>query len=137
MERTFVMIKPDGVRKGLVGEVISRFERIGLSILALKLVHLKREEAEKLYAVHKGKSFFEPLVNYVTSGPVVMMVLEGTGAINVVRKVMGATDPQEAQPGTIRGDFALFIEENIVHGSDSKETASREISLFFPEVSDS
>lgn len=137
MERTFVMIKPDGVRKGLVGEVISRFERIGLSILALKLVHLKREEAEELYAVHKGKSFFEPLVNYVTSGPVVMMVLEGTGAINVVRKVMGATDPQEAQPGTIRGDFALSIEENIVHGSDSKETASREISLFFPEVSDS
>jgi nucleoside-diphosphate kinase len=131
------MIKPDGVRKGLVGEVISRFERIGLSILALKLVHLKREEAEELYAVHKGKSFFEPLVNYVTSGPVVMMVLEGTGAINVVRKVMGATDPQEAQPGTIRGDFALSIEENIVHGSDSKETASREISLFFPEVSDS
>jgi nucleoside-diphosphate kinase len=98
---------------------------------------LKREEAEELYAVHKGKSFFEPLVNYVTSGPVVMMVLEGTGAINVVRKVMGATDPQEAQPGTIRGDFALSIEENIVHGSDSKETASREISLFFPEVSDS
>lgn len=137
MERTFVMIKPDGVRKGLVGEVIARFERIGLSILALKLVHLKREEAEELYAVHKGKSFFEPLVNYVTSGPVVMMVLEGTGAINVVRKVMGATDPQEAQPGTIRGDFALSIEENIVHGSDSKETASREISLFFPEVSDS
>ncbi len=137
MERTFVMIKPDGVRKGLVGEVIARFERIGLSILALKLVHLKREEAEELYSMHKGKSFFEPLVNYVTSGPVVMMVLEGTGAINVVRKVMGATDPQEAQPGTIRGDFALSIEENIVHGSDSKETALREISLFFPEIFDS
>jgi nucleoside-diphosphate kinase len=131
------MIKPDGVRKGLVGEVIARFERIGLSILALKLVHLKREEAEELYSMHKGKSFFEPLVNYVTSGPVVMMVLEGTGAINVVRKVMGATDPQEAQPGTIRGDFALSIEENIVHGSDSKETALREISLFFPEIFDS
>jgi len=137
VERTFVMIKPDGVRKGLVGEVIARFERIGLSILALKLVHLKREEAEELYSMHKGKSFFEPLVNYVTSGPVVMMVLEGTGAINVVRKVMGATDPQEAQPGTIRGDFALSIEENIVHGSDSKETALREISLFFPEIFDS
>jgi nucleoside-diphosphate kinase len=131
------MIKPDGVRKGLIGEVISRFERIGLSILALKLVHLKWEEAEELYSVHRGKSFFEPLVNYVTSGPVVMMVLEGTGAINVVRKVMGATDPQEAQPGTIRGDFALSIEENIVHGSDSKEMALREISLFFPEFIDS
>jgi nucleoside-diphosphate kinase len=131
------MIKPDGVRKGLIGEVISRFERIGFSILALKLVHLKWEEAEELYSVHRGKSFFEPLVNYVTSGPVVMMVLEGTGAINVVRKVMGATDPQEAQPGTIRGDFALSIEENIVHGSDSKEMALREISLFFPEFIDS
>lgn len=128
-----MMIKPDGVRKGLVGEVISRFEKVGLSILGLKLVHLKREEAENLYSIHRGKSFFDSLVKYVTSGPVVMMVLEGNGAINVVRKLMGATDPQVASPGTIRGDFALSIEENIVHGSDSKETAMREISIFFPE----
>ncbi len=134
MEKTFVMIKPDGVRRKLVGEIISRFEQRGLSLEALRLVRLDKKSAEELYAIHKGKPFFEPLVNYVTSGPVVMMVLGGKGAISVVRKMMGATDPQEALPGTIRGDFALSIEENVIHGSDSEKTAKREISLFFPEV---
>ena len=134
MEKTFVMIKPDGVRKKLVGEIISRFEQRGLSLEALRLVRLDKKSAEELYAIHKGKPFFEPLVNYVTSGPVVMMVLGGKGAVSVVRKMMGATDPQEALPGTIRGDFALSIEENVIHGSDSEKTAKREISLFFPEV---
>lgn len=130
-ERTFVMIKPDGVRKGLVGEIISRFEKKGLVLLKLKLLSLSREKAEELYAIHKEKPFFEPLVEYVTSGPVVVMVLEGEGAVKVVRLLVGATDPQEALPGTIRGDFALTIEENIVHASDSKESYKRESAIFF------
>ncbi len=130
-ERTFVMIKPDGVRKGLVGEIISRFEKKGLVLLNLKLLSLSRDEAEELYRIHQGKPFFEPLVKYVTSGPVVVMILEGEGAVKVVRTVVGATDPQEALPGTIRGDFALTIEENIVHASDSHESYERESAIFF------
>ncbi|MCX7831698.1 MAG: nucleoside-diphosphate kinase [Actinobacteria bacterium] len=131
VEQTFVMIKPDGVRKGLTGEIISRFERRGLVIEKLLKKTLKREEAEELYSVHRERNFFEELVNYVTSGPVVLMVVSGPSAVSVVRKMLGATDPKEALPGTIRGDFALDISENIIHGSDSLESAEREISIFF------
>lgn len=131
-ERTFVMVKPDGVRRGLVGEIISRFEKKGLVLSNLKLLSLSREEAEELYRIHQEKPFFEPLVKYVTSGPVVVMVLEGEGAVKVVRSLVGSTDPQEALPGTIRGDFALTIEENIVHASDSTESYERESAIFFP-----
>lgn len=131
VEKTFVMIKPDGVRKGLTGEIISRFERRGLVIEKLLKKTLTREEAEDLYSIHKGKNFFEELVNYVTSGPVVLMVISGPQAVSVVRKMLGATDPKDALPGTIRGDFALDISENIIHGSDSLESAEREISIFF------
>lgn len=131
MDRTFVMIKPDGVRKGLTGEIISRFERRGLVIEKLVKKTLTREEAEELYAVHRGKDFFEDLVNYVTSGPVVLMVVSGPSVIKIVRTMLGATNPVEAQPGTIRGDFATDISENIAHGSDSPESAEREIAIFF------
>ncbi|QGA54968.1 nucleoside-diphosphate kinase [Sulfolobus sp. E5-1-F] len=131
MQRTFVMIKPDGVRRGLVGEIISRFERRGLKIVSLKMVKMSREVAEKLYEEHKGKSFFEELVNYVTSGPVVCIVIEGDDVVQVIRRMIGNTDPKEAPPGTIRGDYALSKSENVIHASDSIEKAQREISLFF------
>jgi len=130
-ERTFVMIKPDGVRRGLIGEIINRFERRGLKIVALKMVKMDRKTAELLYEEHKGKSFFEDLINYVTSGPVVCMVIEGEDAVQVVRRMIGNTDPKEAPPGTIRGDFALSKSENIIHASDSLEKAKREMSIFF------
>jgi len=131
MERTFVMIKPDGVQRGLIGEIISRLERKGLKIVAMKMINVDRELAEKHYAEHKEKPFFNNLVQYITSGPVVAMVVEGKNAIKVVRTLVGATDPVEAQPGTIRGDFGLDIGRNIIHASDSLESAEREISLFF------
>lgn len=131
IERTFVMIKPDGVRRGLIGEIINRFERRGLKIVALKMVKMDRKTAELLYEEHKGKSFFEDLINYVTSGPVVCMVIEGEDAVQVVRRMIGNTDPKEAPPGTIRGDFALSKSENVIHASDSLEKAKREMSIFF------
>jgi len=127
------MVKPDGVCRGLVGEVISRIEKVGLKIVALKMVQLKRQQAEQLYRVHQGKPFYEKLISYVTSAPVVLMVVEGKDAITVVRKIIGATDPVKASPGTIRGDFSLSIERNVVHASDSKETADYEIGLFFSD----
>lgn len=130
-ERTFVMIKPDGVRRGLIGEIINRFERRGLKIVALKMIKMDRKTAELLYEEHKGKSFFEDLINYVTSGPVVCMVIEGEDAVQVVRRMIGNTDPKEAPPGTIRGDFALSKSENVIHASDSLEKAKREMSIFF------
>jgi len=130
-ERTFVMVKPDGVQRGLVGEVISRLERRGLKIVAMKMLWVDRELAEKHYAEHVGKPFFPSLISYITSGPSVAMVVEGESAIQVVRSMLGKTDPKEASPGTIRGDFALFTGRNIVHGSDSPASAQREISLFF------
>lgn len=133
MNRTFAMVKPDGVEKGLVGEIISRFEKKGLKIVALKIMKITPELAEKHYSEHKGKPFFADLVNFITSGPVVAMVLEGENVIPIVRTMMGATDPQDAAPGTIRGDLALTIDENIIHGSDSLESAKREIGLFFKE----
>jgi len=130
-ERTFVMIKPDAVQRGFVGEIISRFERKGVKLVAMKLVSVSRELAEKHYEVHRGKPFFEPTVKYITSSPVVAMVLEGNNAIEMVRSMMGKTDPQQAAMGTIRGDYGQFIGRNIVHGSDSKETAEFEINLWF------
>ncbi len=134
MERTFTMIKPDGVRKSLIGEVVRRYENAGLKIIGLKLMRLSREKAEELYSIHKGKPFYGELVDFIISGPVVPMVVEGDNAVNRVREIMGATNPKEAAPGTIRGDFAEEISENIVHGADSTESANREIPIFFGEV---
>jgi nucleoside-diphosphate kinase len=131
VERTFVMIKPDAVQRGLVGEIVARFERKGLDVTALVRCQLTREQAEANYAEHLGKPFYESLVAYVTSGPVVMMILEGEKAVSVARTLIGATDPAEAAPGTIRGDLGLTLDSNIVHGSDSAESAAREIALFF------
>ncbi len=131
MERTFVMIKPDGVQRGLIGEIISRIERKGLKIVAMKMLSVGRELAERHYEEHREKPFFRSLVEYITSGPVVAMVVEGKNAVRVMRKLVGATDPQEADPGTIRGDFGMDIGRNVIHASDSHESAEREISLFF------
>jgi len=128
------MVKPDGVRKSLAGEIIKRYERAGLKLIALKLVRLSQEKAEELYSIHKGKPFYNELVDFIISGPVVPMVLEGENAVNRVRDIMGATNPKEAAPGTIRGDFAEEISENIVHGADSVESANREIPVFFSEI---
>ena len=130
-EQTFVMIKPDGVQRGLVGNIINRFERKGIKLVAMKLVSVSKDLAEKHYGVHKGKPFFEPTVKYITSSPVIAMVLEGENAIEIVRKMLGKTNPSEAASGTIRGDFGQFIGRNIVHGSDGKNTAEFEINLWF------
>lgn len=132
-ERTFLMIKPEGVERGLVGEIISRFERQGFKIVALKLTRLSRELAERLYAEHRGKDFFEPLVSYITSGPVVPFVIEGEDAIRVAREMVGATDPKKAAPGTIRADFGIDVQRNVIHAADSPETARREIAIHFSE----
>ena len=131
IEKTFAMVKPDGVQRGLVGKIIRRFEERGLKICAMKMLKIQRELAERHYAEHKGKGFYEPLLSYITSGPVVCMVLEGENAIAAVRAMMGKTNPQDAAPGTIRGDFSQVTGRNIVHGSDSSESARREINLFF------
>ncbi|HBT20665.1 MAG TPA: nucleoside-diphosphate kinase [Peptococcaceae bacterium] len=131
MERTFVMIKPDGVQRNLIGKIISRFEEKGLKIAALKLMKLDENTAREHYKEHVNKPFFPGLLEYITSGPVVAMVLEGKNAVDEVRKMMGKTNPQEALPGTIRGDFGLEIGRNVIHGADSKESAEREISLYF------
>ena len=133
VERVFVMIKPDGVKRGLVGEIIRRFERKGLKIIALKMAKMSRDQAERLYEPHREKPFFNSLVEFVTSGPVVAMILEGDSAIDVVRLMIGATDARKALPGTIRGDFALDIQENVVHASDSKESFEREYKIFFKD----
>jgi len=130
-ERTFVMVKPDGVQRGLIGEIINRFEKKGIKIVAMKLVSVSKDLAEKHYGVHKGKPFFKPTVDYIISSPVVAMVLEGNNVINTVRSMMGKTNPQEASSGTIRGDFGQFIGRNIIHGSDGPETAEFEIKLWF------
>ena len=131
MERTLVLVKPDAVQRGLVGEVLTRLERTGLRLAAMRLIRMDQELAKRHYADHVGKAFFEPLVRYITSGPLVAAVLEGPRAVEVVRKTMGTTDPAEAAAGTIRGDFALTVGFNLVHGSDSNESAEREIGLFF------
>jgi len=131
VERTFIMVKPNGFARGLVGEVIARFERRGLELRAMKLMRIPRDLAERHYAEHREKPFFGELVDFITSGPVVAMVWEGNEAITVARTMMGATDPVKAAPGTIRGDFATVMAENVVHGSDGPESAAREIGLFF------
>ena len=130
-EQTLSIIKPDGVQKNLIGEIYSRFEKAGLEIVAARMMHLSKEQAQGFYAVHKERPFFNDLVSYMTSGPVVVQVLQGEGAIAKNREIMGATNPADAEPGTIRADFAESIEENIVHGSDAAETAAVEIAFFF------
>lgn len=131
MERSLVIIKPDGVQRGLIGTIISRLENRGLKIVAMKMIQMDEDLARRHYAIHEGKPFFESLIKYITSAPVVVMVVEGPRAVEVVRKTMGATNPADADPGTIRADFALEIGRNLIHGSDSLETAEKEISLFF------
>ena len=134
MERTLSIVKPDGVGKNLIGEVLRRFEGKGMSIVALKMIQLSKEQAEGFYHVHRERPFFGSLTDFMSSGPCVVMVLEGGGAISGVRAIMGATNPEEAEPGTIRKDFASGIEKNIVHGSDSQESAAYEIRYFFSEL---
>jgi nucleoside-diphosphate kinase len=131
VEQTLSIVKPDGVQKNLIGDIYSRFEKAGLRIVAARMVHLTRQQAEDFYDVHRQRPFFNDLVRYMTSGPVMVQVLEGDGAIETNRKIMGATNPADAAPGTIRADFAESIEENIVHGSDGPDTAADEIAFFF------
>jgi nucleoside-diphosphate kinase len=131
MERTLSIIKPDGVAKGVIGEVLKRFEKAGLKIAAMKMIHMSKKEAEGFYAVHRGKPFFASLTDFMSSGPCVVMILEGSQAIAKNRDLMGATNPQNAAPGTIRRDLATNVEQNTVHGSDAPETAAYEIAYFF------
>lgn len=131
VEQTLSIIKPDGVQKNLIGEIYSRFEKAGLEIVAARMMHLTKEQAQGFYAVHKERPFFKDLVSYMTSGPVMVQALRGKNAIAKNREIMGATNPANADPGTIRADFAASIEENVVHGSDAAETAAQEIAYFF------
>jgi nucleoside-diphosphate kinase len=131
LERTLVLVKPDAMQRGLAGEIIARLEKRGLRIVGLKLLQVDRALAERHYGEHVGKPFYEGLVGYITACPIVAMVLEGTGAVEAVRSTMGKTNPREAGPGTIRGDFGLEIGRNLIHGSDSLQSAEREVSLFF------
>jgi nucleoside-diphosphate kinase len=134
VERTLSIVKPDGVEKNLIGDVYRRFEQAGLRIVAARMLHLSRSEAEAFYGVHRERPFFNDLCAYMTSGPVMVQVLEGENAVALHRDIMGATDPKKAAPGTIRADLASSIEENVVHGSDSAENAAREIGFFFAET---
>ncbi|MEN6429477.1 MAG: nucleoside-diphosphate kinase [Coriobacteriales bacterium] len=131
IQQTYIMIKPDGVARGLVGRIIDRIESVGLAIERMEMARVTPEEAAANYAEHEGKPFYQGLIEYITSGPVVKMVVSGEEAVLVMRKLMGATDPKTAAPGTIRGDFGLSLDANIVHGSDSPESAAREIAIFF------
>ncbi|GIW08426.1 MAG: nucleoside diphosphate kinase [Dehalococcoidia bacterium] len=131
MERTLILVKPDGVQRGLIGSILERFERRGLKIIGLKLMRVSRELAERHYAEHVGKGFYAGLIDYITAGPVVAAVLEGPSAIKAVRDTLGKTDPLEAAPGTIRGDFGVAKGRNLVHASDGPESAAREVALFF------
>lgn len=133
-ERTFVMIKPDGVERGLIGEIISRIERRGMKIVAMKMVNVDERLAREQYSPHIGKSFFNELIRHITSGPSVVMVVEGRNAVSVMRSMIGATDPANASPGTIRGDLALDLTRNVVHAADSAESARREMKIYFPEL---
>jgi nucleoside-diphosphate kinase len=134
MDRTLILVKPDAFARNLSGEIVARFERKGLRIAALKLMTMDRALAERHYAEHEGKPFFGELVEFITSGPLVAMVLEGHEAVVAARQVIGATNPLKAAPGSIRGDFALEVGQNMVHGSDSNESAAREVGLFFPDL---
>ncbi|MDY0293113.1 MAG: nucleoside-diphosphate kinase [Candidatus Methanomethylophilaceae archaeon] len=131
MERTYLMVKPDGVQRGLCGEIVSRFERKGLKLVAMKLMVIPKETAENHYGEHKGKKFYDSLISYITSGPVLAMVMEGEEAVSVCRNMMGKTNPKESAPGTIRGDYGMQTGMNLIHGSDSPESAEREIAIFF------
>ena len=131
MERSLVLIKPDAMQRGLAGTIIGRLEKVGLKLVAIKMLHLDKALAQRHYAIHRDKPFFESLVDYITSAPIIAAVFEGEKAVELARNAMGATDPAKAETGTIRGDFGLNIEHNSVHGSDSTETASEEIKLFF------
>ncbi len=131
MERTYLMVKPDGVQRGLCGEIVSRFERKGLKLVGMKLMVIPKETAENHYGEHKGKKFYDSLIAYITSGPVLAMVWEGENAVAICRNMMGKTNPAESAPGTIRGDFGMVTGLNIIHGSDSVESAEREIKIFF------
>ena len=134
IERTLSIIKPDAVAKNIIGEIYSRFEKNGLRIIAARMMHLTRAQAEGFYAVHRERPFFGPLVEFMTSGPVMVQVLEGENAIGMNRELMGATNPRDAAPGTIRADFATTVDENAVHGSDGPDTAKQEIAFFFEEA---
>jgi nucleoside-diphosphate kinase len=134
IERTLSIVKPDGVAKNLIGEAYARFEKAGLKVVAARMLHLSRPQAEGFYAVHRERPFFKPLVDFMISGPVMVTVLEGEGAIKKNRDIMGATDPKKADKGTIRGDFAQTVDENMVHGSDAPETAHQEIGYFFSDL---
>ena len=131
VQKTYTMIKPDGVRNGHIGEIVNRFERAGLTVERMELGNVTMEQAEANYAEHKGKPFYEGLVSYITSGPVVKMVISGENAVANMRRLMGATDCAKAEPGTIRGDFGLSVDRNVIHGSDSLASAEREIGIFF------
>ena len=131
MERTYLMVKPDGVQRGLCGEIVSRFEKKGLKLIAMKLMVIPKETAENHYGEHKGKKFYDSLISYITSGPVLAMVWEGENAVSICRNMMGKTNPAESAPGTIRGDYGMVTGLNIIHGSDSVESAEREIKIFF------
>jgi len=131
MERSLVLIKPDAIQRGLTGEIISRLEKRGLKIVAMKMLQMDKGLAQRHYAIHEGKAFFNELVDFITSSPIIVSIFQGKDAVNVIRQTMGATDPAKALPGTIRGDFGLDIEHNLIHGSDSVENASKEITLFF------
>ena len=134
MERTLSIVKPDGVRKNVIGEVINRFEKKGMRVAAVKMLSMSRDDAKSFYVVHKERPFYDSLTGFMSEGPVVVMVIEGESAISKVREIMGATNPKDAAPGTIRADFASDIEHNIVHGSDSKESAAYEIPYFFSSL---
>ena len=134
MDRTLILVKPDAFARGLTGEIVARFERKGLRLVAMKLMTISGELAERHYAEHEGKPFFGELVSFITSGPLVAIVLEGDSAVRAARQVIGATNPLEATTGSIRGDFAIAVGQNLVHGSDAEQSASREIALFFPEL---
>lgn len=134
MERTFIIVKPDAVQRGLTGDILKRFEQRGLKIVGMKLVQVSRELAEKHYAEHVGKGFYEGLVSYITSGPVVALALEGTNAVAAARGTIGSTKPVESTPGSIRGDFGLEVGRNLVHGSDGLESAARELALWFSDA---
>jgi nucleoside-diphosphate kinase len=133
VERSLVLIKPDAVQRGVGGKIIARLERKGLKIVAMKMLQMDKALAQRHYDIHKGKAFFDDLVDFITSGPIIAIVFQGEGAVEAIRQTMGETDPAKANPGTIRGDLALDIRHNLIHGSDSAENASKEIDLFFPK----
>ena len=133
MERTLVIIKPDGIKRRLAGEIISRFEKRGLKLVAMKMMWLSEDRAQQLYAIHEGKEFYQGLVDFMTSGPIIPIAVEGRSAIKIVRNMLGALNPEEAMPGSIRGDYSMDVRHNVIHASDSRENAFRELAVFFED----